>query len=116
MPDVRLTPQVLVQGGVTPTYTGSLSTSDVYLVRNDGDVLLHFKKTGAGNATITVQTPGTVDGNAIAERTFTVVATTGDVMAGSYTPAVYNDQAGDLRWSSNDITGLSVAVIRKGLG
>ena len=111
MADVRITPQRPNDGGITATRTGSLLTTDTHLVRNNGVTLLLFEKTGAGACTVTVQTPATVVGLAVAERTFTVPATTGDVIAGPFPPGVYNDGADDLRFTLSEITGLTVAAI-----
>lgn len=113
MADVRLTPQQVDEDGLTATYTSTLSTGDTYLVNNDGRVVLHFKKTGAGDCTVTVQTPGTVRGLAVADRTFTVTGLTGDLFAGPFPPGVYNAPgAHDLRFTVSEVTGLSVAVLR----
>ncbi len=111
MANVRLVPEKVTPGGLTAAQNGSLNTADTHQVRNDGRTMLHFKKTGAGNAIITVQTPRTVNGLAIAEQTFTVPATTGDVYAGPFAPAVFNDANGDLNFTSDDTTGLTVAVL-----
>ncbi len=110
MADVILTPQKAGAGGVTPTRT-ALATGNTYIVRNGGNTLLAFIKTGAGEAIITVQTPATLGGLAVAERTITVVATTGDVMAAGFAPAVYNDSSGDLRFTTDEGTGITCAVI-----
>lgn len=111
MADVVKTPQVVVRAGVAPTYNSGLSTSDVYVIENDGRTILHFKKTGAGACTVTVETPGTVDGLAVADRTFNVPATTGDVFVGPFPREDYNT-GGNLRVSCSEITGLSFAILR----
>ncbi len=111
MGDVTLTPQKAGAGGVTPTRT-SITATDTFIVRNSGNTVLSFLKTGAGDATITVQTPATLGGLAVAERTFTVGATTGDVIAAGFAPAVYNDSSGDMRFTSNEGTGITCAVIQ----
>jgi hypothetical protein len=111
--DVRINPQQLDEDGLAPQYTGSLSASDTYLVNNDGRVFLHFKKTGAGDCTVTVETPGSVGGKAIADRTITVPATTGDVMAGPFPPSEFNQPgAHDLEFTLSEVTGLTVAALR----
>lgn len=110
MSDVTLTPQKASAVGVTPTRT-AMATADTYIVRNSGNMLLAFIKTGAGDATITVQTPATIGGLAVAERTITVVATSGDVIAAGFAPAIYNDSSGDMRFTTNEETNLTVAVI-----
>jgi len=111
MADVRLTPQTLVPTGITPSYTGSLSTSNTYQVRNTGRCLLHFKKAAAVDCTVTITTPKTVGGLALAEQTVTVPASTGDKMIGPFPPSIYNNSIGDLEFTLSDIDGLSVAVV-----
>ena len=115
MADVAVAVQQTTRTGAAPTNTGSLSTSNTYYTKNNGNMVYHFLKTGSGDATITVQTPNKVDGNEIAEKTLTVVAaTSGDIVAGPFPPEVYNDSNGDIRFSSNNITGLTVAVLQLG--
>ena len=113
MSDVTLTVQDVVRTGLTPAYTGSLSTGNTYYMPNDGRTFLHFKKTGAGDCTVTVETPNTVDGLAITDRTVTVVASTGDKMIGPF-PAQYYNQPGtqNVKVTINEATGLSVAALR----
>ena len=111
MADVVLTVQTIASAGITPTFTGSLSVSNTYKFRNTGTVWLHFKKTGAGVAAITVQTPATQGGLAVAEQTFNVPATTGEIVAGPFPKTLYNDAANDAAFTSSDIAGLSVAIL-----
>ena len=111
MADVRLTPQVLTTSGITPSYTGSHSTSDTYLVRNNGRCYVHIKKSGAGDCDATFETPGNVGGNAIADLVVTVPATTGDKMIGPFPPNIYNDSVGDVNITFSEITGLTIAVV-----
>ena len=110
MVDVTLTVQRLAPTGVTPT-RNAIATGNTYLVRNTGRVMLAFAKSGAGVAAITVLTPITTGGLAVAEQTFNVPATTGDVMAGPFPPRIYNDGSGDLRFTTNEGTGLTCAVV-----
>ena len=98
MVDVVLTVQRLAPTGITPTRT-AISASNVYLVRNSGRMLLAFEKGGAGAATITIQTPVTTGGLAVAEQSVTVPADTGDKMAGPFPPSIYNDDNGHPRLS-----------------
>jgi hypothetical protein len=112
MANITLTPQVLPQAGVAPTYNAGLTTTDTYLVRNNGGkTFLHFKKTGAGICTVTVVTPATVRGLALADQTVSVPATTGDVMV-PLDPSLYDDVNHDVSFTMSDITGLTVAVIQ----
>lgn len=113
MADVRLNPQQVDEDGLTATYTGSLSVTDTYLVNNDGRTIMHFKKSGVGACVVTIDTPGTVRGLAVADRTVNVPATTGDVFCGPFPPNVYNQPAThDLKFTLSDIAGLTVAALR----
>lgn len=112
MADVRIVPQTIVLAGAAPVYTSGLSVANVYLVANNGATFLHVKKTGSGACTVTVTTPRLVDGLALAEHTFIVPATTGDMVAGPFPPDSFNDAVGDLRITCSEITGLSMAALR----
>ena len=112
MVDVVLTVQKLDPNKITPVRT-AISASNVYLVRNNGRMLLAFEKGGAGEAAITVQTPVMTGGLSVAEQIFNVPANTGDVMAGPFPPSIYNDDNGDLRFSTNEGTGLTCAVVAR---
>lgn len=113
MADVTVTVQQLNRTALNPTDNGSLSVSDVYQVPNDGKVILHFKKTSGTDCVVTVRTPGTIDGNAVAELTFTVPATTGDIMVAGLDPRIYN-QFGlhYFEFTLDNIAGLTYAAVR----
>jgi hypothetical protein len=102
----------MIQGGMVATYNGPLDIANTYLVRNNGRTFLHCKKAGAGDCLVTVQTPPTVAGLAIAEQTFTVPATTGDIFAGPFPQSIFNDSIQDLKFTCSEITGLTVAVLK----
>lgn len=112
MADVRLTPQNLSSVGITVTRT-AIATGNTYQVRNDGQVILNFMKSGAGVATITITTPETRDGLAVADRTISVPATTGDVAAGPFSSQTYNNSSGDFEFTTDEGTGLTCAVFRR---
>ena len=97
--------------GLTPVYTAVASNVDTHQTQAHKNMFLHFKKTGAGNAIVTIQTPNTVDGNAIAELTATVVATIGDKMIGPFDGTIYKQPGQQcLQWTVDDIVGLSVGA------
>ncbi len=111
MGDVTLDPTVAVQGGIAADPV-VMAAADNYIVRNDGRVLLHFVKTGANPATITVVTPKTVSGLAVAELTFVVPATTGDVWAGPFNPDTFNDGSGDMDVSTSEDTAITIEAVQ----
>ena len=111
MADARLTPQDLSDVGITPTRT-ALSDANTYQVLNDGNVTLHFMKSGANEATITITTVKTERGLAIADRTLTVPASTGDKSIGPFDPKLYNNSDGDLEFVTSESTAITCAVFR----
>jgi len=112
---ITLTPQTMSRAGVTPTYTGSLSTANTYRVANNGRTLLHFKKTQATDCVVTIQTPRTVGGLAVAEHTVTVPASTGDKLIGALDPALFNVAGQNyLEFTLSNIDGLTVGVFEPG--
>jgi hypothetical protein len=110
MAQVRLNVQKPTDAGVAPTNNGGLTTTDTFLVRNSGLVLLHFLKTGAGACTVTLQPQRTFKGKTIPNVTFVVPATTGTMWAGPFPQELYNDVNGDLYFTMSDVTGLTCAV------
>ena len=104
--------QKVVKTGTSTTVINSgLVTSDTYTFSNDGRVFLHFTKTGAGSATITVTSQATVQGLAVANLTVTVPATTGDVFMGPFPTSIFNDSSGNVSFTISDTTGLGFSVL-----
>lgn len=112
MADVRLTVQEINRAaGLTPTYKTDMSASDTYFVANDGRTFLHCTNSGGSDSVITVVTPGTVDGQAVADKTFTVAQTSGNKMIGPFPPNLYN-AAGEFSFTLTNATDVDCAVFR----
>ena len=112
MPDVRQAAEKVVRDGLAATYNGALSVSDDYQINSPHNIILHFKKSGAGACVVTFTTQNTKDGQAVADRTVTIPATTGDKFIGPFPEEIYADTIGDLRYQLSEVTGLTVAVLR----
>ncbi len=114
MGNVTLTPLQAVPQSVDGTTPQAMAAADNYIMANNGSVILHFIKTGAGAATITIVTNKTVGigALAVADLTFTVAATTGIEFAGPFAPEVYNDASGDIDISTSEDTAITVQAIR----
>lgn len=111
MADIAVTVQKPVKAGITPSYAGSLSTSNTYQVPNTGRTLFHFKKSAAVDCTVTFKTPRTVNGLAVAEDTKTVPASTGDKLYSGFDPATYNVPGTNyLEFTLSDVDGLTFAA------
>lgn len=116
---IQLSVQQPSRAGLAAAYTAAgasplLNTADTFQFANSGREILHFKKSGATDCVVTIATPQTVDGLAVADRTVTVPATSGDVMVGPFPPALYNTPGTSTfaGFTLSNITGLSVAIIR----
>ena len=119
MPTIALAVETVSRGGLIATYTASgasplLNVTDTFVVPNDGKTILHFKKSGASNCVVTIPLSGqsTVDGQAVTSRAVTVLATSGDKFVGPFPPAMYNNGSGQLSFTLDNITGLTLAIIR----
>lgn len=126
MATVTLTVQDSTRGGTTLSYTTNgaspaLNTSDTFTFANTGREAVIFQKTGANPCTVTFDTPGTVDGLAVAQRTGTVAAGSGDaiatttvVMFGPFPPNTYNAAGSSLLsgFTVSEVTGLNCRVVR----
>lgn len=111
MATVALAPDVMTEAGVAVNYN-ALLTANTYTFRNNGKTLLYFKKTGVNPCTVTINSPKTVKGHAIAAQTVVVPASTGDVHIGPFPADVYDDINHDVSFTVSEVTGLTVAVMQ----
>ena len=95
-----LSVQAMASAGLQATY-GAVSASDTADVSN-GHTFLHVKNGGASSDTVTVVTPGTVDGLAITDRTVTVANGTEKFIP--LNPATYTDPATGLATITHSYT------------
>ena len=115
MADIALNPQVTSRSGTVVTYVTSttvppLTATDRFQIPNNGSVLL-LVKNGATATVVTVETPSTVDGLAVADREVTVAADS-DAVLGPFPPSIYNDSDENLNVSIDDVAHVSIAAIR----
>lgn len=92
MARTALTVQSIIRNGLAPSF--GAANVDGHAVPNDGKTWIEVKNAGGSPITVTIQTPGTVDGMAVADRTVVVPATTGDRMIGPFPPNQYNQISG----------------------
>lgn len=84
-----LTVQPIVRTGLSASYSAFTILSGAQFA-NEGRTILHVKNAGSATSIIlTIDTPGTVDGLAIGQRSVTVVAATEEFI-GPFQPGVYN--------------------------
>lgn len=110
----RVGVQTATKAGVTSPQL-ILTTSETWKFRNDGRTVLLFEKSGtaAGACTVTITTPGTVNGLAISDQTISVAASTASrKQAGPFPASLFNDASGDVSFTVTDTVGLVVAVVK----
>lgn len=103
-----LSAQPVTHAGLTPTLTTASAGGDA--CKSGTGVLLVVKNGDAASHTVTLVTPGTVDGLAIAERTVTVAAS-----ATAYVPVTdtyRSPTTGLASWTYDAVTSVTVGVLR----
>lgn len=111
MARTALTVQDVVRTGLEATYAAANGDGNSF--NNTGREILHIKN-GATDCVVTVQTPRTVDGQAVTARTVTVTATE-ERFIGPFPPAIFNQGGsnGDVVFVDyDDVSNVTVAVIR----
>jgi len=111
MGDVAIAPEKVVRTGLAATYTATMLTTNTYTVRNTGRMILHFLKGAAVICNVTIQTPAMVGGLDVAEVTVAIPATTGNKFIGPFPPSIFNNGSGDLKFTMDDIDGVTVAAL-----
>ena len=107
---IALTVIDCVRAGVLTTEI--LSTTEGASFTNDGRTFLYMLNTAAV-CTITVKTPGTIDGLAIDEMTYVVpVDATVPSMVGPFPPSIYNQSDGTVHVTPSDPTTFYYAAVR----
>lgn len=97
------------RSGLTPAYTAA--NVDGHAVANTGREMLHVKTAGTG-CTVTLVTPGTVDGQAIADRAI-VIGTSAERMIGPFPTGVYNQPGTPDLWVDfSAVTSVTIAAVR----
>lgn len=110
MADVVVAPIKIDKNGESEVFV-AVAVGNTYKVRNNGRAVLHFKKSGAGAANVTIETAKLVRGYAVADQVIVVPATTGDVMMAPIDRDLFNDSSQDVNFTTDEGTGLTVAAI-----
>lgn len=114
MAEVPVSVQRPTAAGLKPTNTGSLSTSNTYLVPNDGKTVLRVNNKSGEATKVTIKTPNTVGGNAIADKEVEVIAGEERII-GPFERDTYNNVDGNLEVTFSKITEVTVAALKTGL-
>lgn len=78
------------------TNKATVVLADTYYMPNDGNTRLWCKGAAVGDCVVTIDTPGAVDGNAIANPTATVVALK-DRVLGPFPKSIFDQADGTVK-------------------
>ena len=109
MPTTTLTAQQILHTGLSATYAAPANADITFA--NDGRVFLDVFNTGA-EMTLTVNTPKTVLGLAVAENIVTIATTTGHKQIGPFDADTYNQTGGMVTATFSRISDMTCALLR----
>jgi hypothetical protein len=101
--------QQIKSDGLSPVYTPA--TADGHAFVNDGEVALHVINGGASPVTVTIETPLTIDGLAVSDRTITIPAGE-ERFVGGLSPRTYNQADGTVFVNAAPQTSVTYAALR----
>jgi len=104
-----LTVEEIVRAGLEPTFNAAAGGGDEF--ENSGSEFIHVKNGHSGAQTVTIATPATVDGLAVADRAVAVPAGEERVI-GPFPRSTYNDAAGKVQLTYSGVTLLTLAVMK----
>lgn len=110
MARTALTVQTISRSGLAPSYSNGDATNDHQFL-NDGKTFVHVKNGGGSSITVTIQTPGSVDGLAVADRDVTV-ANGAEKMIGPFPTATYNQSGGLVYLDLSADTSVTLAAFK----
>lgn len=91
MADVTVTPNAADDGGLDLVGNfQALNASDTFKISNSGEMVVYMEETGASTATVTLDTPVTLGGQAVANPTISFTANEQKIV-GQFPPSVYGD-------------------------
>lgn len=104
-----LTVSQIVKAGLTQALAAA--NADGSYVPNDGRVFLHVKNGSESSINVTIETPNTVDGNAIADLVVAVGAGV-EKLIGPFAPGIYNDEDANVKVTFSAVTSITIAALR----
>jgi hypothetical protein len=107
-----LSTQLVTRAGVAPAYAAAAAGGDTF--SPDQDTFIHLKNASGSAITVTIVTPRNDQwGNAIADNTVSVPATTGERMIGPFPAESYADPTlGTASMTYSAVTSLTVGCFK----
>jgi hypothetical protein len=109
MARTALAVQEIVRSGIVPTF--GAANVDGHSVPNSGKEYIYVKNGGGSSINVTIQTPGTVDGQAVADRVV-AVANGAEKMIGPFPPGSYSQPDGSTYIDFSAVTSVTIGAFR----
>jgi hypothetical protein len=93
MARTALTVNTIITSGLADP-SATTGTADGHMATNDGNVFLEFNNANASSRIVTIQTPVTVSGFAVADQTITVPGSASRFKAGPFSMGLFNQLSG----------------------
>ena len=104
-----LTPQPVVRTGLEAAFSAAAGGGDVF--PNTGREIVEIVNGGGSDITLTIVTPASYQGQALADDTVTVTA--GERRhVGTFPPELYNNASGQVALAYSGVTSVTVAILR----
>ena len=103
--------QSIVRAGLEATYDACNADGNYFA--NTGNEFIHIVNAAVADQTITIATPATVDGLAVADRSVVVTASE-ERFIGPFPTATYNDGDGRVQLTYDAVVTLTVALLKLG--
>ena len=104
-----LAAQQILTTGLTATFASAAGGGDKFA--NTGRQIVEIVNGDSSSMTVTVVTPGTYKGKAIADDTITVGAGVRKHI-GPFDPEIYNNSSGQVDLAYSGVTSLTVAILQ----
>lgn len=114
MAEIDVAVEESVDTGLSRTKKGGLSAADVYLIPNDGKTALIINNAGAEDTKVTIKTPGTEGGLAIADQEVTVAKEGGEKVIGPFRKSLYNNKAEKLEVTLSKVAEVTLSAVQVG--
>ena len=109
MARTEITAQSIDRDGLASAFTAA--NADGHKLLNNGDQFIIVKNGGASPINVTIQTPATIEGIAIAEVVIAVAASA-EEMIGNFPPSIFNQTDGMIYIDFSAVTDITVGAFK----
>lgn len=113
MAEVEVAVQKATTAGIKPAAKTGLNAADTHLIKNDGRTTLNVKNGGAEATKVTIVTPNTSGGNAVADKEVEIAAGEEKII-GPFPKDVYDNAKGKLEVKFSKVVTVTLSPVSVG--